>query len=111
VGLPHHGKFEVDISHMVITATKIIGSTVGSRREAKEALSFVASGKVKLQYEVRPMSEIVQVYHDIEEGKVGLVKPCGDVRAGWLMQSLIHDYRSRGRLSWRLINREVGLDM
>lgn len=70
VGLPSNGTIPVDPSRMVTEGQRIIGTAVGNRRDAAEALEFVALGKVKVELEVRPMSKIAEIYKELEAGKV-----------------------------------------
>lgn len=70
VGLPNNASIAVDPARMVVEGQRIIGTAVGNRRDAAEALDLVALGKVKVELEVRPMSEIKEIYKDLEAGKI-----------------------------------------
>lgn len=70
LGLPSNGTIPVDPARMVTEGQRIIGSAVGNRRDAAEALNFVALGKVGVELEMRPMSEIAEIYKELEAGSV-----------------------------------------
>ncbi len=70
VGLPKGTVFEVDPAAMVVNSFRIVGSSLSNRAEAKEALAFVAMGKVKVELTYRHMSEIADVYKELEAGQV-----------------------------------------
>ena len=44
---------------------RLVGSYVGNRQDATEALDIAASGKVKTHYKTLPMSALPQVYDDM----------------------------------------------
>lgn len=70
VGFPKDSKFTIDVVPLVLGSCKIIGSNLGNRAEAKMALNYVAMGKVTVEMQVRPLSEISDVYMELEAGKV-----------------------------------------
>lgn len=49
---------------------KIVGSAVGNRREAIEALELVQRGVVKVEYRVEPMDKLSDIFKEMEDGKL-----------------------------------------
>ncbi|KAJ7061554.1 hypothetical protein C8F01DRAFT_1137744 [Mycena amicta] len=71
VGLPSgRTAFTLPIGLMVSKCLTIVGTAVGSRQDVIEALDLAARGKVACHHEVRPFSEINQVFADLEAQKV-----------------------------------------
>jgi len=69
VGLPP-GEFPVPLFDVVANCITIRGSFVGTRQDMVEALSFAASGKVKADIELQPLSAINQIFERLEHGEV-----------------------------------------
>jgi len=69
VGLPP-GEFPVPLFDVVANCITIRGSFVGTRRDMAEALAFAASGKVKADIELQPLSSINQIFDRLEHGDV-----------------------------------------
>jgi propanol-preferring alcohol dehydrogenase len=69
VGLPP-GEFPVPLFDVVANCITIRGSFVGTRADMAEALAFAASGKVKVDFELQPLSAINDVFDRLEHGKV-----------------------------------------
>jgi len=70
VGLPPDAKIEADVFFTVFLSKRLVGSYVGNRQDATEALEIAASGKVKTHYKTLPMSALPQVYKDMHDGKI-----------------------------------------
>ena len=70
VGLPPES-FPLDIFTTVLFGLTVRGSIVGTRKDMTEALDFFARGKIKPTYAVRPLSEINEIFDDLERGKIG----------------------------------------
>ncbi|KAF8649585.1 hypothetical protein AX16_005676 [Volvariella volvacea WC 439] len=70
VGLPGEAKMEASIFFTVFKSITIIGSYVGNRQDAVEAIDLAASGKVKCIYEVRPLDSLKDTYEGLTEGRV-----------------------------------------
>ncbi|OBZ72790.1 Alcohol dehydrogenase 1 [Grifola frondosa] len=70
VGLPGHGKLSTDIFYTVTKSINIIGSYVGNRQDAQEALAIAASGKVKCHFTLEPLSALAETYEGIEKGAI-----------------------------------------
>ncbi|KIJ37010.1 hypothetical protein M422DRAFT_232219 [Sphaerobolus stellatus SS14] len=70
VGLPGGGKLAADIFFTVFKSIKIVGSYVGNRQDAVEALQIASLGKVKTFLAKKPLSELAATYKGMEEGKV-----------------------------------------
>ncbi|KAH0835830.1 chaperonin 10-like protein [Lanmaoa asiatica] len=70
VGLPADAKFEASIFWTVLKSISIKGSYVGNRQDSIEAIDIAASGKVKVKYISKSLTDLQQVYNDLEEGKV-----------------------------------------
>jgi propanol-preferring alcohol dehydrogenase len=69
VGLPP-GEFPVPLFDVVANCISIRGSFVGTRQDMAEALAFAAAGKVKVDFELQPLSAINDVFDRLEHGKV-----------------------------------------
>lgn len=69
VGLPP-GEFPVPLFEVVANCITVRGSFVGNRQDMAEALAFAAQGKVKADIEVRPLSDINQIFDQLERGEV-----------------------------------------
>ncbi|EMD35531.1 hypothetical protein CERSUDRAFT_85490 [Gelatoporia subvermispora B] len=70
VGLPAQAKLSADIFFTVIKSINIVGSYVGNRQDAREALDIAARGKVKCFFESKPLSALSEVYEGLEQGKI-----------------------------------------
>jgi len=70
VGLPGHGKLSADIFFTVTKSISILGSYVGNRQDAREALDIAARGKVKCYFASKPLSALKEVYESLEKGQV-----------------------------------------
>ncbi len=69
VGLPP-GEFPVPLFDVVANCITIRGSFVGTRQDMAETLAFAAAGKVKVDFELQPLSAINDVFDRLEHGKV-----------------------------------------
>ncbi len=69
VGLPP-GEFPIPLFEVVANCVTIRGSFVGTRQDMNEALAFAATGKVKADIELQPLSAINQVFERLEHGQV-----------------------------------------
>jgi propanol-preferring alcohol dehydrogenase len=69
VGLPP-GEFPVPLFDVVANCITIRGSFVGTRQDMAEALAFAAEGKVKVDFELQPLSAINKVFERLETGLV-----------------------------------------
>jgi len=69
VGLPP-GEFPVPLFDVVANCITIRGSFVGTRRDMAEALSFAATGKVKADIELQPLTAINGIFDRLEQGDV-----------------------------------------
>jgi len=69
VGLPP-GDFPVPLFDVVAKCLTIRGSFVGTREDMAEALAFAVSGKVKVDYELQPLSAINAVMERLASGHV-----------------------------------------
>ncbi|KAI6116169.1 chaperonin 10-like protein [Pisolithus sp. B1] len=70
VGLPGSAKLESSIFWTVLKSISILGSYVGSRQDAVEALEIAATGKVVVRYELKSLSQLQEVYEGLAEGKI-----------------------------------------
>lgn len=70
IGLPPGTQVKADVFWTVLTGRKIVGSVVGSRQDALDALRLVERGKVQVIYEVKALSDLNQIYADMEAGKL-----------------------------------------
>ncbi|TDL22863.1 mannitol-1-phosphate dehydrogenase [Rickenella mellea] len=69
VGLPNDA-LGANIFWVVFKSIRIVGSYVGNRQDAIEALDIAAAGKVKVQFEMRKLADLKSVYEGLEEGKI-----------------------------------------
>ncbi|KAJ8502248.1 hypothetical protein ONZ51_g71 [Trametes cubensis] len=70
VGLPARASLSADIFFTVTKSITIVGSYVGNRQDAREALDIAARGKVKCYYQLKPLSALAETYEGLAEGKV-----------------------------------------
>ncbi|BGP13916.1 hypothetical protein JCM10213_002559 [Rhodosporidiobolus nylandii] len=70
VGLPPDTVIKASVFWTVFKALRIVGSYVGNRQDAIEALDFAARGKVVPQIVVEPLENLESVYHRLESGQV-----------------------------------------
>jgi propanol-preferring alcohol dehydrogenase len=69
IGLPP-GEFPTPLFDVVANCITIRGSFVGTRADMAEALAFAASGKVKADIELQPLSAVNDVLKRLEQGNV-----------------------------------------
>jgi len=67
VGLPP-GKIHADIFWTVFQSKRLIGSYVGNRQDADEALRIAATGRVKTLYKMVPLEKLPAVYESMKNG-------------------------------------------
>lgn len=70
VGLPPDCKISVDVFFTVFLSKRLVGSYVGNRQDAHEALAIAAAGKVKCIYKIKPLNELPGIYDDMHHGKL-----------------------------------------
>ncbi|GAA5977942.1 hypothetical protein JCM10908_004171 [Rhodotorula pacifica] len=70
VGLPPDTFIKANVFWTVLKNLRIVGSYVGNRQDAIEALDFVVRGKVKPQIVVEPLKNLEKVYQRMESGAV-----------------------------------------
>ncbi|GAA6026975.1 hypothetical protein JCM8097_006009 [Rhodosporidiobolus ruineniae] len=70
VGLPPDTYIKANVFWVVFKALRIVGSYVGNRQDAIEALDFAARGAVKPQIVVEPLANLESVYHRMEKGAI-----------------------------------------
>ncbi|KAG6820287.1 hypothetical protein H0H93_002725, partial [Arthromyces matolae] len=58
VGLPGKAKLEASIFFTVFKSISILGSYVGNRQDAMEAIEIAGRGSVKCHYQVRKIDEL-----------------------------------------------------
>ncbi len=69
VGIPP-GDFPLPLFDVVANCITVRGSFVGNREDMAECLAFAAEGKVKADIELRPLSDINQIFERLEHGDV-----------------------------------------
>lgn len=69
VGLPN-SPLGVNIWWTVFKSIRIVGSYVGNRQDAVEALAIAARGKVKVHYALKGLSDLKEVYEGMENGAI-----------------------------------------
>ncbi|KAG1790234.1 chaperonin 10-like protein [Suillus plorans] len=70
VGLPGEAKLEASIFFTVFKSINILGSYVGNRQDAVEALEIASRGKVVVRYECKGLSELKNVYDALKQGNI-----------------------------------------
>ncbi|KZT31925.1 GroES-like protein [Sistotremastrum suecicum HHB10207 ss-3] len=70
VGLPAAADLNANVFFSVLKCLNFKGSYVGNRQDAVEALAIAAAGKVKVIFETKDLSDLAEVYHGLEQGKV-----------------------------------------
>jgi len=70
VGLPGSATFDASIFFTVFKSINILGSYVGNRQDAREAIDIAARGEVKVHFVVDKLSNLKNVYEGMKEGKV-----------------------------------------
>ncbi|GAA5996310.1 zinc-dependent alcohol dehydrogenase [Rhodotorula paludigena] len=80
VGLPPDTYIKANVFFTVFKALRIVGSYVGNRQDAVEALDFAARGLVKPMIVVEPLANLASVYERMEKGQVAgrIVLKCFD---------------------------------
>jgi len=54
----------------VTKSINILGSYVGNRQDAREAIDIAARGEVTVYYDVKGLGSLKDVYKSLEEGKI-----------------------------------------
>jgi len=70
VGLPGKATLDASIFFTVLKSISILGSYVGNRQDAREALDIAARGQVKCIYVKKGLHSLKDVYEGLKEGKV-----------------------------------------
>ncbi|SPO25463.1 probable ADH3 - alcohol dehydrogenase III [Ustilago trichophora] len=69
VGMPN-SILPISIFKTVLMTHKIVGSAVGNRQDAVEALEIASRGKVKVHFILKGLSDLPQVFEDMINGKI-----------------------------------------
>jgi propanol-preferring alcohol dehydrogenase len=73
VGIPEHEPVPIKSANpqlMVAKALQVVGSAVGSRKEAIDTLDFAARGIVKTHYTVEKMEKLTEVFERMDKGEI-----------------------------------------
>ncbi|TFK49123.1 GroES-like protein [Heliocybe sulcata] len=70
VGLPGEATLDASIFFTVFKGISILGSYVGNRQDAYEALEIGARGRVQVFYKCRPLSDLKEVFEGMEKGQI-----------------------------------------
>ncbi|KAJ7284375.1 chaperonin 10-like protein [Mycena rebaudengoi] len=70
VGLPGKASLEASIFFTVYKGISILGSYVGNRQDAIEALDIAARGDVTCHYAVKDLDDLASVYDGLKDGSV-----------------------------------------
>ncbi|KAG7453245.1 mannitol-1-phosphate dehydrogenase M1PDH1 [Guyanagaster necrorhizus] len=71
VGMPPgQATLNVPIALLVTKGLKIVGSATGNQQDTLEALDLAARGKVKCHFEVKDLTEVNNVFADMEAGRL-----------------------------------------
>ena len=69
VGMPK-GNMSVPITRWVTNGIQLIGSTLGSRQDLKEALDVAQTHQIKCKVEKRQLKDINQIFDDMANYKI-----------------------------------------
>ncbi|KAH8101648.1 mannitol-1-phosphate dehydrogenase [Phellopilus nigrolimitatus] len=70
VGLPPGAMISAPVLLVAARGLTIRGSFIGNRQETIEAVNIAAAGKVKCTYSIRGLSELNEVYEEMEKGQI-----------------------------------------
>ncbi|KAJ6596017.1 chaperonin 10-like protein [Mycena sp. CBHHK59/15] len=70
VGLPGKASLEASIFFTVFKSISILGSYVGNRQDATEAIDIAARGQVKCIYALKSLADLSSVYEGMKSGTV-----------------------------------------
>ncbi|KAJ7116617.1 chaperonin 10-like protein [Mycena epipterygia] len=70
VGLPGKACLEASIFFTVFKSISILGSYVGNRQDAVEALAIAARGQVTCKFALKSLSDLASTYEGMTQGKV-----------------------------------------
>lgn len=70
VGLPPDTNIQVPVFWTVFLSKRVVGSYVGNRQDAHEALALAAAGKVKTLYKTLPLGDLPKVYDQMHAGQL-----------------------------------------
>lgn len=72
VGLPAGAKVSAEVFWHVVCERKLVGSYVGNRQDAHEALVLanMKNGKVKCHYVTRPLDDLPAIYEEMASGQL-----------------------------------------
>ncbi|KII87609.1 hypothetical protein PLICRDRAFT_111977 [Plicaturopsis crispa FD-325 SS-3] len=70
VGLPGEATLDASIFFTVFKSISILGSYVGNRQDAIEAIEIASRGAVTVHYVLKGLSDLKEVYEGMEAGKV-----------------------------------------
>jgi len=70
VALPANAFIKAEVFWTVLNCLKIKGSHVGTRADTVEAIDFFSRGLVTPIYQLKGLSELDSIYHDMEQGRI-----------------------------------------
>ncbi|KAG6859843.1 hypothetical protein C0995_003066 [Termitomyces sp. Mi166 len=71
IGMPGgNALLNVPVTLLIGKSMTILGSAVGNRQDAMEALQIAAQGRVKCQYQVRELTELNVIFDEMVTGKI-----------------------------------------
>ncbi|KAG9229957.1 alcohol dehydrogenase [Amylocarpus encephaloides] len=73
IGMPEGAAVPIQSAHPARITNqqyRIVGSAIGNRKEAVEALGFVARGLVKCHYRLEKLENLSKIFEDMEAGKI-----------------------------------------
>ncbi|KAJ8519255.1 hypothetical protein ONZ45_g3787 [Pleurotus djamor] len=70
VGMANDASMSIPIPLFIGKSLTVVGTAVGNRQDAIEALELAASGKIKCHYQLKTLNDINQIYADMEAGKI-----------------------------------------
>ncbi|KAG9225703.1 hypothetical protein CCMSSC00406_0007560 [Pleurotus cornucopiae] len=70
VGMPKDAAMNIPIALFIGKSLTVVGTSVGNRQDAIEALDLVARGKVKCHYQEKQLQDLNQIYTEMEAGRI-----------------------------------------
>ncbi|KAJ7240659.1 chaperonin 10-like protein [Mycena haematopus] len=70
VGLPGKATLEASIFFTVFKSISILGSYVGNRQDAMEAIAIAARGEVKCKYSLKQLPDLSSIYEGMTKGTI-----------------------------------------
>jgi alcohol dehydrogenase, propanol-preferring len=69
VALPAGGTVSIPVFDMVLNATSVVGSIVGTRSDLDEVFALHAAGRTKVSYETRELNAVNEAFDEVLQGR------------------------------------------